>query len=281
MEHEAKYCSACGALAYLPRLTISRTLPDNKCSIAGQEESGDPTPSPNQASSLNSIDAGRSFSFMFKDESWARIAIVLGLIMLIPIAGSVVLFGYFVEVARGAACGKDLPMPRISFGAQFLSGIRFLIPYSLANIVVLSIAAVPVTLGVILLGSESEIFAIVLFVICGLFIIVAFLYFLCLIPISVAADDPSIFFNFSKGREAVGRNVENLIIFIMLSIVCGVISSLGAAACYVGLLFTMPIGYIIKAHIAGQMGGLMIQPIRKNEIVPLETGESAMKDRHE
>lgn len=279
MEHEAKYCSACGASVYLPRLPISGTLPDNKCSNAVKEESGDSISRPNQASSLKSIDAGRSFSFMFKDESWAGIAIVLGLIMLIPIAGSVVLFGYFVEVARGAACGKDLPLPRISFGDQFVSGIRFLIPYSLANIVVLSIAAVPVALGVKLFGLESKIFAIVLFVIVGLLIIVAFLYFLCLIPMAVVADDPSIFFNFSKGREAVGRNAGNLIIFIMLSIVCGVIGSLGAAACYVGLLFTMPIGYIIKAHIAGQMGGLMNQPIRKNEIPPHETGESAVKDR--
>jgi hypothetical protein len=278
MENEAKYCSACGASAYLPQSSNSESSSQNKYSISGEKKNDDSGISLDRVLSLSSIGAGRSFSFMFKDESWARVAIVLGLIMLIPIVGSVVLFGYFVDVAKGASIGKDLPLPRIRFGDQFVSGMRFLIPFSLANIVALSIAAVPIALGVKLLGLHSEVLAIVLFVVGGLFVLVALLYFWCLVPMAVVADEPSLFFSFSKGYKAVRKNAGNLVLFVMLSIVCGVIGSLGAAACYVGLLFTMPIGYIIKAHIAGQMGGLMIRTEEKTDATVDGIGEATTDD---
>ena len=72
-----------------------------------------------------SPDYSRPFTYLFPDPAWLRKVLILGLIFLIPVVGWMVVTGYFVEVARGAPSGQELPLPELDFGRHLSEGAMY------------------------------------------------------------------------------------------------------------------------------------------------------------
>ncbi len=54
------------------------------------------------------MDIGKSFGFMFKDESWISRVLVGGLLGLVPILNFVI-YGYMLEVIKNVSEDRELP----------------------------------------------------------------------------------------------------------------------------------------------------------------------------
>jgi hypothetical protein len=58
------------------------------------------------------MDIGRAFSFVFDDEQWVTSILIMGLLILVPILGSILLIGYMLETARNVAMNSPRPLPK-------------------------------------------------------------------------------------------------------------------------------------------------------------------------
>ena len=85
------------------------------------------------------LDIGRSFTYMFEDESWIMKIVIGGILSIIPIVNFMV-FGYVLEALKRAADDMDVPLPEWDdFGGMFMKGLMVFViglVYSIPAIVV-------------------------------------------------------------------------------------------------------------------------------------------------
>jgi len=90
------------------------------------------------------MNVGRAFSFVFRDPRWfAKFAAAAGL-LLVPILGWMLVFGYWLRLARNVVAGTDVPLPAwdgwgglladgfkasvVAFAWSLLPTVLFLVP---------------------------------------------------------------------------------------------------------------------------------------------------------
>jgi hypothetical protein len=67
------------------------------------------------------MDFGTAFGFVFEDEEWIKKVLLGALILLIPIVGQLVVFGYGIAVIRNVKAGNPRPLPSWNEFAEHLS----------------------------------------------------------------------------------------------------------------------------------------------------------------
>lgn len=171
------------------------------------------------------INYTRAFSFMFEDKNWI-VKIILGAIfnlLTLVLIGIPFVLGYLLELAKNSSQGKEIPLPEWdNLGDKFARGLVYaiiVIIYSLPGIILSFIPCVKYCLGP--------------------------LYFLALLfalpYITVRYAQTGSFedcFRFNDIIDFVKKNINNLVVVVLLGIALGIIATFGVLALVVGVFFT-------------------------------------------
>jgi len=172
------------------------------------------------------INYTKAFSFMFEDKSWA-VKILLGAIfnlLTLVLVGIPFILGYLLELAKNSSEGKEIPLPEWdNLGDKFTRGLVYLIIviiYSIPGIILSFIPCIKNCLGPLY-----------------------FLAMLFILPyITVKYAQTGSFedvFRFKELFDFVKKNINNLLIVVLLTIALQIIATFGLLALVVGVFFTM------------------------------------------
>jgi hypothetical protein len=171
------------------------------------------------------IDYSKSFSFMFEDKDWAGkifLGAVFNLLSLVLIGIPFVL-GYLLELAKNASEGKEVPLPQWDkLGEKFMRGLIFLVIIIIYTIPSAILYKLPCS-GKCLAPLYS----------------LALLFVMPWITLRYASTAKfEEVFNFKEMFRFVQKNINSLIIVVLLSIALGLLAFLGILALVVGIFFT-------------------------------------------
>jgi hypothetical protein len=171
------------------------------------------------------IDYSKSFSYMFEDKEWAGkifLGAVFNLLSLVLIGIPFVL-GYLLELAKNTSEGKETPLPQWDkLGEKFLRGLIFLI--------IIIIYCIPSTILYKLPCSGkclSPLYSL------------ALLFVMPWITLRYATSGKfEEVFRFKEMFQFVQKNINSLVILVLLSLAFGLLALFGILALIVGIFFT-------------------------------------------
>lgn len=201
------------------------------------------------------LDIGIAIGAPFKDKEWLKKCAVIGLMMLIPIAGALNLSGWMRAIAdKRMAGGPDaeiLPEANLNYMG---AGWRMFLAYLPVMLIVFGVmmiggvaAAVAVAAGGrggedIALGIALVMYAGILVLALGMSIVGPAIVFL-----HIVEGEPWASFQFRRIWETMrAGGVQYLLLFVAF-LVAGMVGQLGALACYVGMFVTIPMGQAMAA----------------------------------
>jgi len=197
---------------------------------------------------------------MFDDESWIMKILIGGILSFIPIVNFVVV-GYMLETLKRSADGMDTPLPEWDdFGGKFIKGLML--------IIIVLVYTIPIWLVACVLGgglamagaAESDALASMV----GLISACAnCLYLVWIIVVWIVMPAAGIryavtgefmsAFQLGEIFSFIRANLANYVVAIIIAAVASFIASFGWIACLVGVLFTNFWGYLVTAHVLGQV----------------------------
>lgn len=202
---------------------------------------------------------GLSFSYIFEDQDWFRKLALPGLCLLIPVVGWMVTLGWALKVTRNVIDGVEHPLPDIDFGNDILRGFfAFLISfiYSLPVTLITSVTGWIDSLN--MFNNDLAMWGYGIFTgVVGLVVFLAGLFtsFLSLGAIAnyIAKDDFGAAFRLGEVWKLLTGNFGDwLLVALGAFLAVGIIGPLGAIACVIGLLLTLPFGMAVMGHLMGQ-----------------------------
>jgi hypothetical protein len=168
----------------------------------------------------------RAFSFMFEDKNWV-VKILLGAIfnlLTVVLIGIPFILGYLLELARNSSEGKEIPLPEWdNLGDKFTRGLVYfiiVIIYSIPGIILSFIPCVKYCLGPLY------------------FLALAFILPYITVKYARTGSFEEVF-RFNDIIDFTKKNINNLIIVVLLSIALQIIASFGVLALVVGMFFTI------------------------------------------
>ncbi|MFQ6000835.1 MAG: DUF4013 domain-containing protein [Anaerolineae bacterium] len=205
------------------------------------------------------MEMGKAFTYIFDDESWITKILIGGILGIIPIVNFAVL-GYVVETIRNVAQGMERPLPEWSeFGEKFVKGLVVLIIGFIYTIPIWLIMGCFWAAALAVGGGEGTQENIVTLLstgvgcISGLYgLIIGVLSPAILVNYAMTGEFGSAF-RFGEIFGLITGNLGNYIIALILAWVASVIAGFGIIACGVGVLFTSFWGYLVMAHLFGQL----------------------------
>ncbi len=218
------------------------------------------------------MDIARSFTFMFEDQGWIAKLAIGGAILLVGfllswllglplIAALILVLGYGLTVTKNVVEGSTQPLPEWSnIGALFSKGL-----YAAIGLLVLFLPGIILSICAAALGSlfgarsgnnAGGIFTIValcLNCLVALYSLVVGLYVYAPLTRFALSGQLSTFWDFRGNLAFIQSNLSNYIVAILITIITGIIGSLGVIACVIGLPFTLFYAQMVNAHLFGQV----------------------------
>lgn len=228
------------------------------------------------------MDIGKSFTFMFEDKDWiAKIAIgglvVLLSMLIVPIP---LLVGYGLAVTKRVYEGDPNPLPEWNnIGDLFVRGlyamIGVLIWASPLILLVCCMALATTALGATGSGGDSDGLAalgglVIACLYCVLFVGGIAVNLFVYAPLTKFAINNQIntFWDFRGAWDFIRANPGNYLIAFLLTIVANFIAGFGIIACFVGVFFTTFWGYLVAAHLFGQVARSNMNPTDTTMLPP-------------
>jgi hypothetical protein len=168
---------------------------------------------------------GRVFSFMFEDKNWL-VKIILGAVfnlLTLVLIGIPFILGYLLELAKNSSEGKELPLPEWDkLGDKFIRGLIYaiiLIIYSIPGTILSFIPCVKYCFGPLY------------------FLALAFVIPYITVKYARTGNFEDVF-RFNELFDFVKKNINELIIVVLLTIALEIIACFGILALVVGIFFT-------------------------------------------
>ncbi|MFT5684511.1 MAG: hypothetical protein ACI8RZ_005452 [Myxococcota bacterium] len=204
-----------------------------------------------------SIDLGEALAYPFQMPGWWKLYLILGLVMLVPIAGFFVLFGWqariFDRIRAGRSgvpdldIGTDVRRGAKVFGSLMLNTMPLFLP-----IYGLFFAG----MGVLEFGGEEMLpVALAILLPSYLLMMVGALAMNVLIPELQRRAYLGQWLTLLRPRasyRAIRAAPTSYLLALVGMFLGNMIGSLGIVACYFGIFLSMPIGYAIATHAIAQ-----------------------------
>jgi len=203
------------------------------------------------------MDIGLAFTYQFEDEEWIKKLLLTGLIALIPIVGQIYIFGWMMEIAERFATSSTKELPDIDFGKYLgkgFSGYITTLVYGLPGFIVM-LPGIIASMFTASVGEDAAIFIMLAMVCCfGLGALVSVAASLLSLPaiVEVQMKDLKSAFQvkrmFAIFKGAIGAYLLSIVI---LALAVPIISSLGAVACGIGVIVTLPYSISLYGALLG------------------------------
>ncbi|MDP2343289.1 MAG: hypothetical protein Q8O67_20190 [Deltaproteobacteria bacterium] len=235
------------------------------------------------------LDIGMIITAPTKDKDWMKKCAIMGLIMMIPIAGALNMYGWVKTITeRRLANGPDVDtLPEAGLHYMAPGWKFFLAMLPLIGGVLLFIFAGSAVAGVAVYmgakgggqGAESIVMGIVVLMYVGIIFFALIMQVLspAIMFLHIVDGEPWASIQFRKMWEVMQLGgVQYLLLFVAV-LIAGMIGSLGVMACYVGMFVTIPFGQAMMGiavaeyakilrpmkagfHVDGGTGGASGQP---------------------
>ncbi len=208
------------------------------------------------------MDIGKSFTFLFDDESWISKLVIGALVAIIPIVNFAAL-GYIIQLIRNVRDGHERPLPEWggSFGEFFMDGLKVflgLVVYYLPMLVPVGLVAI-ITAALGTAGGDTADTILPLVVLC----FQCFIFVLAIVPYLLI---PALFARYAEYGEIgamfqlgevwafIQRDMGSYLIVLLLFLgVSTLLAPLGMLACVVGVFLTNWWAYLVFGHLTGQL----------------------------
>lgn len=208
---------------------------------------------------VNTMNYSRAFSAAFDDKDWISKILIAGLIGLIPVIGQIYILGWAIEIVRRVKAGRTDILPTTHFTYFLTLGLKMVVVsliYSIPALLVSGIMSITVNTA----GNTDSGFITVLFTgvgcvggILGLIVNIAVYLLTTYGSIKLAETDQiKACLDFKDAFYCIKNNLSAFIIVALLAVVAGIIESAGIIIC-VGIIFTVPYGTSIVAHLYAQL----------------------------
>lgn len=210
---------------------------------------------------------GKAFTAVLQDPQWVTKVLIGGLISLVPVVGTLIVLGYMMKTAQNVAAGVELPMPAWQdFGdliVQGLYGLLISIVYALPLIVMYVVFVIIISLVGVGVEAGSAEAASAAASLLGLGILIALPIFFVLFLISLVLGCAALGRYLQHGKLSDGLQVGQVIrevrsapgpwfMVLLVAFLAGILASLGVIACFVGVIFTQFIAFVVNGHAIGQ-----------------------------
>jgi hypothetical protein len=194
-----------------------------------------------------------SVAWPSRDPHWVSKVLLNGLILLIPVVGSLVVLGWMLVALDNLRAGQPVLPPA---GFSYIGrGVNLFVVLVVYVVVLLAVFGVVfgAGLGITLAASGGASVLGVLLILLGYgFVLVAGLALFLLTPALVVATERGGIgggLNLPGVIRLVGADVEEALHAGLFALVASLIGSVGAVACLVGQTFTAPYGYAVLAGV--------------------------------
>lgn len=203
------------------------------------------------------MNIGLAFTYQFEDEEWIKKLLLTGLIALIPIVGQIYIFGWMMEIAERFATGSTEELPDIDFG-KFLgkgfSGYIATLVYAIPGFIVM-LPGIIASMFTFSAGEDAAtIIMLAMFCCFGLGALVSVATSLLSFPAIVEVQMKDLKSGFQIKRMFAifkGAIGAYLISIVILALAVPIISSLGAIACGIGVIVTLPYSISLQGALLG------------------------------
>lgn len=235
------------------------------------------------------VDIGAALKGLISDPDWLKKYVVAGLVMLIPLVGMLVLWGWLRRVFEAARQGDYDTLPTLNFSedlsrgvAPFVALLNLLLPFMLGlmgfGLIGFVLTAVGTALNQGSNGSGAgSLLAVV--VMTGMYC----LMFVGIIVMNLAVPEfqrrgyngeMTPIFSPGVSFRAVKRNPMPYLMTVVGMFLANLMSSIGVFACYIGMFLTMPMGMVVMARLLAQWDAVVEQSeIQAGERPALGTAE--------
>lgn len=206
------------------------------------------------------MDVGSSFTYQMEDEDWITKILIGAVVGLIPIVGGFLQMGFTLEAMKRVIDGAPSPLPEWDeWGDKLVKG---LVAWVISFVYSLPIIVVAGCFGgggsALLGGADSDAAgagATILFSCVGCLTLILFVAIFLLLPAAIARyADTGEFgaaFQFGEVFSMVQNNISTYAIVLVMTLVAGLVSSLGVIVCVIGVLVTSFYAQLIIAHLYG------------------------------
>ena len=189
------------------------------------------------------MDIGLAFSYAFRDPQWVKKALIAVVMLIIPIIGWLILYGYVLAIARRVTLGIEPSLPEWDdFGAFLSLGFRGAVVGVVWSIPALVISVCQSIVGALPTGRENDALSAVAVVAvclgCLSLLVGAAINYLMPLPLTrlAATDRVASAFAFGEIFRELQRVPTDLLIVFVLSLVLGFLAIFGILLCIVGIL---------------------------------------------
>lgn len=227
------------------------------------------------------MDVGKSFTYMFEDKEWISKIAIGGLILLIPIVGWLIVFGYVLRVIRNVYDGTMPVLPEWNeIGDMLVKGFMAFLGVLVWSIPVIILACC-MALAAIVFGSAAEgngseaaaaMGGLLTTCLSCLIIIVSIaisLFVYAPITNFALTNQINTFWDFNGAWRFIQANPGNYFIAFLLSLVANFIASFGVILCFIGVLFTTFWYMLVMGHLFGQVARSHMTPTDSSMLPPM------------
>jgi hypothetical protein len=204
------------------------------------------------------MDIGRAFSFVFEDEDWV-VKVLIGAVLVLTGIGFIPVIGYGLEVARRVVRGDPQPLPAWDdWGAKIVEGlVSWVISFiwSLPGVILAGCIAIILVPTTDQYGRVSA-WGVLASVCVGLLVLLYSLFLMLVLPAAIThyavTGEFGAAFRFGEVIGMVRNNLGAYLMVLVITILAGLIGSLGTVACAIGVFFTSFYSTLVMYYAYGQ-----------------------------